>query len=186
MTVWKRIAARLLAHWGAPNYLITAEADWLRAELVNHESLRQMRDFLHTVFRASVDNMRSRVLIYVRSPKPLHLVGCVNVFPEAKGVAWYRSNKIAIVGSSANIDFPRNDIQTRARQRGINLSFFSNEAAALRWFHDRRKGPRRVRERNYGHSEVASLRRAIEDQRQRQDRRQAPRHIVPGGLQLGV
>jgi hypothetical protein len=91
--------------------------------------------------------------------------------PDVKRNAWYRSNKIAIVGSSARLGFPGDDIEVRARQQGLNLSLFPDEGAALRWFHDRRQGSRRV-----GHDEA--LRQAMEDRRRREDRRQAPLHMV--------
>jgi len=186
MTFWKGIAARLSASRSALKYLMTLEAGYLRAELINQESRRQTRAFLHAVFRASLENLRSRVLIYVRSSKPLYLAGCVDVLPDMKRIAWYQSNKIAIVGNSASLGSPGDYIETRARQQGLNLSFFPDEAAALRWFHDRRQGSRRVTDGNYRHDGAASLRRAIEDQRRGQDRRQAPRHTVRGDMQMGV
>jgi hypothetical protein len=184
MTFWKSIVARLLAHRRALRYLITLEPGYLRAELIDQGSLSQTRAFLHAVFRASLENVRSRVLIYARSPKPLHLAGCVDALPDMKRNAWYRSNKIAIVGNSARLGFPGNDIEARARQQGLNLSLFPDEGAALRWFHDRRQGSRRAGDGNDRHDETAP-RPATEDQRQRQDRRQAPRHIR-GDLQMGV
>jgi len=186
MTFWKRIAARLSAHRSALQYLISLEADYLRAELIDQESLRQTRVFLDAVFRTSLDNLRSRVLICARSPKPVRLARCVHVLPDMKGIAWYRPNKIAIVRNRASLDLPDKDIQRRARQRGLNLSFFPDEAAALRWFHDRRRGPRRGSEADYSHDEAASSGGAVEDQRRQQDRRQAQRHIFPADLQLGV
>jgi len=185
MTFWKGVAARLSAPRSALKYLMTLEAGYLRAELINQESLRQTRAFVRAVFRASLENLRSRILIYVRSPKPLYLAGCVDVLPDMKRIAWYRSNKIAIVGNNASLGSP-GDIETRARQQGLNLSFFPDEAAALRWFHDRRQGPRRVNDGNYRRDEAASPRRAIEDQRWGQDRRQAPPHVVRGDVQMGV
>lgn len=174
MTFWKSILARLSAHRRALRCLITLEAGYLRAELIDQESLSQTRAFLHAVFQASLENVRSRVLICARSPKPLYLAGCIDALPNMKRNAWYRSNKIAIVGNSASLGFPGDDIETRARRQGLNLSLFSDEGAALRWFHDRRQGARRVSDGNHRRDEAASLRGAIEDQRQRKDRRQPP------------
>lgn len=185
MTFWKSIVARWSARRRALRYLISLEEGYLRAELIDQQSIRQTKAFLHAVFRASLENVRSRVLIYARSPKPLHLDGCVDALPDVKRNAWYRSNKIAIVGHSATLGFPGNDIQTRARRRGLNLSLFPDEGAALRWFHDRRQGSRRVGDEEHLH-EAASLRPAVQVQRRRQDRRQAPHHIVRENLQMGV
>ena len=171
--------ARWSAHRRALRYLISLEDGYLRAELIDQKSLRQTKSFLRAVFQASLENVRSRVLICARSPKPLPLAGCVAALPDMKGNAWYRSNKIAIVGNSARLGFPGDDIAARARQQGLNLSLFPDEAAALRWFHDRRQGSRRA-----GHDEA--LRPALEDQRRRQDRRQAPLHLVRGEMRVGV
>jgi len=104
--------------------------------------------------------------------------------PDVKRNAWYRSNKIAIVGNSARLGFPGDDIQARARRQGLNLSLFPDEGAALRWFHDRRQGLRRAGDGNRSHDEA--LRPAIEDQRRREDRRQAPPHIVRGEMPVGA
>jgi hypothetical protein len=179
MTLWKSIVARWSAHRRALRYLISLEEGYLRAELIDQKSLRQTKAFLRAVFQASLENVRSRVLIYARSPKPLHLDRCIGALPDVKKNAWYRSNKIAIVGNSAKLGFPGIDIETRARQQGLNLSLFPDEGAALRWFHDRRQGSRRA-----GHDEA--LRPAIEDQRRREDRRQAPPHIVRGEMPVGA
>jgi hypothetical protein len=184
MTFWKSIVARWSAHRRALRYLISLEEEYLRAELIDQESLRQTKAFLRAVFQASLENVRSRVLICARSPKPLPLAGCIAALPDVKRNAWYRSNKIAIVGNSARLGFPGDDIEARARGQGLNLSLFPDEAAALRWFHDRRQGSRRVDDGNHGHDEA--LRPAIEGQRRREDRRQAPLHIVRGEIQVGA
>jgi hypothetical protein len=183
MTFWKSIVARWSAHRRALRYLISLEEGYLRAELIDQESLRQTKSFLRAVFQASLENVRSRVLICARSPKPLPLAGCMAALPDVKRNAWYRSNKIAIVGNSARLGFPGNDIETRARQQGLNLSLFPDEGAALRWFHDRRQGSRRVDDGNHNHDEAA-LRLAAEDQRRREDRRQAPLHFGRGEMQV--
>jgi hypothetical protein len=162
------------------------EEGYLRAELINQESLRQTKAFLHAVFRASLENVRSRVLIYARSPKPLHLAGCIAALPDMKRNTWYRSNKIAVVGHNASLGFPGDDIEARARRQGLNLSLFPDEGAALRWFHDRHQGSRRVGDEDHRHDEAPSPRPAVEDQRRRQDRRQAPRRIVRENLQMSV
>jgi hypothetical protein len=185
MTFWKSIVTRWSARRRALRYLISLEEGYLRAELIDQESLGQAKAFLRAVFRASLENVRSRVLICARSPKPLPLAGCIAALPDVKRNAWYRSNKIAIVGNSARLGFPGDDIEARARRQGLNLSLFPDEGAALRWFHDRRQGWRRVDDGNHSHDEAAP-RPAIEDQRRRQDRRQAPRHIVRGEMQVSA
>ena len=131
MTFWKSIVTRWSAHRRALRYLISLEEGYLRAELIDQESLGQAKAFLRAVFRVSLENVRSRVLICARSPKPLPLAGCIAALPDVKRNAWYRSNKIAIVGNSARLGFPGDDIEARARQQGLNLSHFPDEGAAL-------------------------------------------------------
>ena len=185
MTLWKSVVARWSARRRALRYLISLEEGYLRAELIDQQSRGQTKSFLRAVFRASLENVRSRVLIYARSPKPFHLDRCIGALPDVKKNAWYRSNKIAIVSKGARLGLPGDDIEARARRQGLNLSLFPDEAAALRWFHDRRQGWRRVDDGNHSHDEAAP-RPAIEDQRRRQDRRQAPRHIVRGEMQVSA
>ena len=184
ITLWKSIVARWAARRRALRYLISLEEGYLRAELIDQQSRGQTKSFLRAVFRASLENVRSRVLIYARSPKPFDLDRCIGALPDVKKNAWYRSNKIAIVGKGARLGLPGDDIEARARRQGLNLSLFPDEAAALRWFHDRRQGSRRAGDGNHSHDE--KLRPAIEEQRRREDRRRAPVHTVRGEIQVGA
>ena len=184
MAFWKSIVARWFAHRRALRYLISLEEGYLRAELIDQQSRGQTKAFLRAVFQASLENVRSRVLIYARSPKLLRLDACKAALPNVKENAWYRANKIAIVGNGTSLRLPGDDIEARAKRQGLNLSLFPDEAAALRWFHDRRQGSRRVGDGNHRHDEA--LRPAIEDQRRREDRRQAPLQLGRGEMQVGV
>jgi hypothetical protein len=148
------------------------EADYLRVELLDQGTVDETRAFLRAVFSASLERLRAHILIYVRTRRPLFTAGASKtLFPDVRGIEWYRSNKIAIVGNCAVLGLRGNDLETCARR--LNLSIFAEEAAALRWFNDRRWGPGRVCERNYLGNKVRLLFQAIKDQRQRQDRRQS-------------
>jgi hypothetical protein len=169
-------------------YLITLETDYLRAELLGQDTFEETRSFLHAVFWASIEHLRSHVLICARSTKPLFGADVEEVFPYMKRIAWYRSNKIALVGNAVPPGLSSKHIETHAQRHGINLCSFPDEAAALRWFHDRRKR----RERRYARRridaegssrDVAAGPRPIEDRRRLQDRRSVARRAVSSGYE---
>jgi hypothetical protein len=168
-------------------YTITIEPDFLRAELRAHAGGADIRAFLHAVFWAGVQHLRSNVVIEVRSAAPLFADSSdpdpLDVFPYVKRIAWYRTNRIALVQSASQVGLPVEKIEAGARARRINLRCFEDEATALRWFHDRRVQDRRrplvqlrarVRapkavERRAEHSD------AIPDRRNNMERRHEPR-----------
>src|SRR3989442_13168918 len=130
ITLWKSIVARWAARRRALRYLISLEEGYGRAELIDQQSRGQTKSFLRAVFRASLENGRSRVLIYARSPKPFHLDRCIGALPDGKKKAWYRSNKIAIVGKGAGLGLPGHQTRAGAERQGVMLSVFPQEVAA--------------------------------------------------------
>jgi len=167
-------------------YAITVEPDFLRAELLEHRTAVEARAFMHAVFWATVQHLRSNVLVIVGSATPLFSdrspSGDEDIFPYVKRIAWYRTNRIALVLPEATEagQLSAAEVESRGRQRRINLRTFSDQPSALQWFRDRRSQDRRqaeVRlnarpttpERHADHS------RQILDRRHATDRRHEPR-----------
>lgn len=166
-------------------YKITWETDYLRAELLEQQTPEELRSFLGAVFWASMERLQSRILICAGASTPLFAAESDEVLPYLKRIAWHGSNRIVVVAASGL----RNEhLETRARQQGINLWSFPDEAAAIRWLRDRRRGydrrraPRRIGGGGEPRDGAASPSRMVEDRRRDQDRRQAQRRIVAEAL----
>ena len=154
---------------------LNLEAEFLRAELLDHSAPGDIKTFLHAVFWASVEHLRARVMIDIRAPEPLFTSVRDENFRYVRRIAWYRTNRIALVGNVLAPGVAASDIEALARKQGVILRSFDNEQQALEWFRDRRKFNRRhellrqkARALEHGRHRAgvaASDRRAVTDRR---------------------
>ncbi len=124
-------------------YKITAEPGYLRAELFERETVEETRAFLDAVVRNNATHQRSRVLILVRASKSIFQVvahGLMECFEELSATV---PGQIALVGDTRDLRLSHEYIEVIARQRGLNVRSFRDEAAALAWLNDRRLQPDR-------------------------------------------
>jgi len=133
-------------------YKITAEPDYLRAELFERETVEETRAFLDAVVRNNANHRRARVLILVRASKSIFQVvahGLMECFEELSATT---PGQIALVGDTRDLRLSHEYIEVIARQHGLNVRSFPDEAAALAWLndrrqpHDRRRQPERRQE----------------------------------------
>jgi hypothetical protein len=119
-------------------YKITAEPGYLRAELFERETVEETRAFLDAVVRSNVNHRRSRILILVRLSKSIFQVvahGLMECFEELSTAT---PGQIALVGDTRDLNLSHEYIEVIARQRGLNVRSFRDEATALAWLNDRR------------------------------------------------
>src|SRR2546427_521770 len=120
-------------------YKITAEPGYLRAELFERETVEETRAFLDAVVRNNATHRRSRVLILVRASKSIFQVvahGLMECFEELSATV---PGQIALVGDTRDLRLSHEYIEVIARQHGLNVRSFPDEAAALAWLNDRRQ-----------------------------------------------
>ena len=120
-------------------YKITAEPGYLRAELFERETVEETRAFLDAVVRSNATHRRSRVLILVRASKSIFQVvahGLMECFEELSATV---PGQIALVGDTRDLRLSHEYIEVIARQHGLNVRSFPDEAAALAWLNDRRQ-----------------------------------------------
>lgn len=155
-------------------YRIVAEPGYLRAELSGCETGEEMRSFLDAVVRDNAEHRRPRILILVRSSKPIFQVMSHRLVECLEAISMTASRQIALVGDTQDLRMSHEYIELIARQRGLNVRSFSDEAAAVRWLRDRRESrDRRVRrERRVGRPRRL---RQIEAMRQEEQRLQLER-----------
>ena len=120
-------------------YKITTEPGYLRAELFERETVEETRAFLDAVVRNNATHRRSRVLILVRASKSIFQVvahGLMECFEELSATV---PGQIALVGDTRDLRLSHEYIEVIARQHGLNVRSFPDEAAALAWLNDRRQ-----------------------------------------------
>jgi hypothetical protein len=122
-------------------FRITVEADFVRAELAHRETVEETRDFLRALLRYS--ESYTCLLIQVRTSKPVFHVerhGLVEYFGR---IARTPRHRIALLAEGADLQASHEYLELLARQRGVNVRSFRDEAAALLWLRDRRQLPDR-------------------------------------------
>jgi hypothetical protein len=139
-------------------YRIGMERGFLRAELLERETAEETRRFLRAVVFESVKHRCSRVLVQVRSSKTLFTVERFGVLETFKKLTADPRHRIALLGDTVELGLSHDYVALLARQQGITLRNFQNEAQAIEWVRDRR-GPGDRRDPSQGAVEAPLERR---------------------------
>jgi len=118
-------------------YKITIEADHLRAELFNRETMEETRVFLQIVASSAVKHVRPGILISVRSSNPVFTVERSGFLVYFKRVAEDPEHRIALLGDSEELGISHQYVELIGRQHGLNVQSFRDEGAALRWIRNK-------------------------------------------------
>jgi len=165
-------------------YKIALDRGVLRAELFGRETVEETKTFFRAVVSASRESPCPSILISVRSSKPIFQLerhGLMEYFRELLSTS---SQRIALLGDSRDLRLSHEYVELIARQHGLNVRSFVDEAAADRWFRDPRQGQerrrrqeRRVRQERRSQEVVRAMqeRRAGQERRAQQGRRTAQR-----------
>ena len=144
-------------------YRITVEADFVRAELAHRETVEETRDFLQALLRYS--ESYTSLLIQVRNSKPVFHVERHGLLEYFRQIARTPAHRIALVAEGADLQASHDYLELLARQRGVNVRSFRDEAEALHWLRDRRQ---------------QQDRRQRDERRAGPERRQGPRRSAQG------
>jgi hypothetical protein len=121
---------------------------YLYAALEGRDNAAQMREFLLAAHAASKQHGCAKIVISIRRSRAVFK-------PEDYGLNGYVNElvtpacQIAIVGDTEEVNSANEYIELVARQQGVNVRAFRDEAAALRWV----AGPG-ARERRYRFSRI--------------------------------
>jgi hypothetical protein len=121
---------------------------YIRAAVEGRDSAEQMREFLLAVHAASKQHDCARIVISIRRSRAVFK-------PEDYGLNGYVNElvtpacQIALVGDTEDVRSANEYIELVARQQGMNVRAFRDEAAAVRWV----AGPS-ARERRYRFSRI--------------------------------
>jgi hypothetical protein len=117
---------------------------YLHAALFGRDTAEEMRDFLLAVHAACRQHELPKILISIRQSRAVFK-------PEDYGLSGYANElvtpacQIALVGDTNEVNSANEYIEMVARQQGINVRAFRDEAAALRWMNGATAPTRRYR-----------------------------------------
>jgi len=113
-------------------YQITVNPDYLKAELFDRQTPQETREFLDAVFAECTKQQRYRVLISVRSSRPIFSVEKYGLSSFIE-LALKHSAKIAVLADSTEVRIAHEYAVMLARLRGVNVRTFRDEAVAVEW-----------------------------------------------------
>ena len=111
-------------------YSIEMREGYVRAEMLERETPEETREFGEALFAEVQAKAASRVLVLVRSSRPIfrveeyRLSGFLECMPGVK---------VAVVSDSRELAAAHEYVQLIASQRGIALHAFPTEQSALEW-----------------------------------------------------
>jgi hypothetical protein len=126
---------------------ITLDRGVLRAELFGRETVEETKAFFQAVVSASRESQSPCILISVRSSKPIFQFERHGLIEYFRNLAVTPSRRIALLGDSAELRLSHEYVELIARQHGLNVRSFPDEATAYRWFEDPRQERRRQQRR---------------------------------------
>ena len=124
-------------------YLITVEPGYLRATMFDRETLEETREFVHAVIRENEKHRRSAILIDVRLSRSLFHVEPRGFFAYFRKLAGNSSCSVALLGDIDELNLSHEYLALLARQQGLNVVSFRDEATALKWLSARQRRPER-------------------------------------------
>lgn len=113
-------------------YQITDESGYLKAELFGRETAEQTREFLNAVAAECIARQCYRVLISIRSSRPIFSVEKYGL-SSFIALALNYSGKFAVLSDSAEIRIAQEYVVMLARLRGVNARTFRDEGTAAQW-----------------------------------------------------
>ncbi len=117
----------------AMHWHLAIDQDFLRAELVSRETAGETREFLHAVAAAATAHAMRRVLILVKSSKPLFKVDEYGINEFLALLAQEPEGRVALLADSEEVRRSHEYVEVLARQCGARVRSFPSESAALEW-----------------------------------------------------
>lgn len=141
----------------------------------SRETGEETREFFRAVILEYIKYQHSSVLLDLRSSRPIFHVGPHGFLEFFRMLADGSSCKIALLGDARDLHVSHEYIALLARQQGMNVQSFRDEAAALLWLRERRQQQerRQMHERRQRHSQhppPREQRHLAENRRQRERR----------------
>lgn len=123
-------------------YRIAVESDFVSAELFDRRTPEETQAFLAAVTATCLERRLFRVLISVRSSRPIFRADRYGLASFIE-LATRHSGKIAVLADSIEGRIAQDYAAMLARLRGVNVRTFRERTAAIQWLTERRAAPER-------------------------------------------
>jgi AraC-like DNA-binding protein len=120
------------------NYEIAVERRYLRARMSDRQTGEETREFFRAVILEYIKFQQSCILLDLRASRPVFDVKSHSFLEFFRMLAEGSSCKIALLGDAIDLHMSHEYIALLARQQGMNVQSFRDEAAALQWLSERR------------------------------------------------
>lgn len=112
---------------------ISVAQDYLKAEASNRETAAETREFLREVAAESCARGYSKVMICIRASKAIFKVDDYGITAYFDELRRRPDCRVALVADSNELHAAHEYIQVLARQHGLTLNSFRDEASAAKW-----------------------------------------------------
>jgi hypothetical protein len=123
--------ARLEA--GAMRYTIVAGPQYIKAEMVERDTAEETKEFVHAILETLRKHKPPRVLISIRSSRPVYKVDSWNLSGALDQMVPLKGLRVALVADSRELAMSQEYIALLARQRGVDFRTFAAEKEAAEW-----------------------------------------------------
>jgi hypothetical protein len=112
---------------------LTVVGDYLRAELLDRETVEETQEFLRALVAEGQARRLSKALVVVRSSRAIFQVQQYQLPDVLKDLAGNRSVRIALVSDDSEVHSAHQYIELLAQQHGVSVRAFRDEPAAVQW-----------------------------------------------------
>jgi hypothetical protein len=114
-------------------YKIEPCAGYLKAEMVERDTAQETSEFVSAIVDALRSHRIFKVLISIRSSRPVFKVEEWNLSGALEQVMGMPGLKVAFIADTKEISMSQEYIALLAQQRGLAFRAFSGEKAAVAW-----------------------------------------------------
>ncbi|RPI39118.1 MAG: hypothetical protein EHM59_22430 [Betaproteobacteria bacterium] len=117
-------------------YTIVAGPRYIKAEMVERDSAEETKEFAHAILDTLRKHTLPRVLISIRSSRPVYKVDTWNLNAALDQLVGLKGLRVAFIADSKELAMSQEYIALLARQRGLDFRLFPAEKEAAEWLTD--------------------------------------------------
>ena len=115
------------------HYRFEDAQDHLRAELIGRQTVEETLQFIAALVAAAREHSATRILIRVRSSRPIFKVEQYKLSEQFKQLAALKQVRVALLADSDEVRASHQYIEVLASQQRAQVRAFRDEARALAW-----------------------------------------------------
>ena len=118
------------------HYRFQSAQDHLRAELIGRQTVEETLQFIAALVAAAREHSATRILIWVRSSRPIFKVEQYKLSEQFRQLAAMPQVRVALLADADEVRASHQYIEVLAGQQGARVRAFREEARALAWLRE--------------------------------------------------